>query len=162
MKSRSKWPQSCPIPWLCGTWVWRWRGNGQLSWRTNCILRSKWRSSEMLSWYLFGRRTNDHKKTMEDRNLRPLKHPPQQGKWCTSWVYVSEGFFWIGSEISRKSSNSADMMLTWGLSLSWWREVRNLLQRKFESTKRPISPISCHEIQIFLLQCMVMQIQIGF
>ena len=57
-------------------------------------------------------------------------------------------------------SNSADMMLTWGLSLSWWREVRNLLQRKFESTKRPISLISCHEIQIFLLRCMVMQIEI--
>ena len=52
-------------------------------------------------------------------------------------------------------------MITWGLSLSWWREMWNLLYREFESTKRPISLSSCFEIQRFILQCVIMHIQIG-
>ena len=59
------------------------------------------------------------------------------------------------------TTKSADMMFTWGLSLSWWREMRNLLYRKFESTKRPISLGSCSEIQRFILQCVIMHIKIG-
>ena len=59
------------------------------------------------------------------------------------------------------TTKSADMMITWGLSLSWWREMWNLLYRKFESTKRPISLSSCFEIQRFILQCVIMHIQIG-